>query len=228
MIDEERLKILTDGAKYDVSCSSSGSGRKNTRDGLGNASMAGICHSFTQDGRCISLLKMLMSNDCVFDCVYCPNRRSADVPRRKRFARRDVRAGDGLLPAELYRGTVSFLRRPEIARLHDGAAAGNHTQAAHGIQVQRLYPPEGDPARGQGADRTRGGVCRPHELQRRIAQRTQPAPPRAAKDQGERICPHAAAGGGKAGICAGIQKAHRGKKKGVAGENFCLRGRRRR
>ena len=81
MIDEERLKILTDGAKYDVSCSSSGSGRKNTRDGLGNASMAGICHSFTQDGRCISLLKMLMSNDCVFDCVYCPNRRSADVPR---------------------------------------------------------------------------------------------------------------------------------------------------
>lgn len=81
MIDEARLKILTDGAKYDVSCSSSGSRRKNTKDGLGNASFGGICHSFTQDGRCISLLKTLMSNDCVFDCKYCPNRRSADVPR---------------------------------------------------------------------------------------------------------------------------------------------------
>mgnify|MGYP000137889808 FL=1 len=81
MIDEERMKILTDGAKYDVSCSSSGSRRKNTKDGLGNASLGGICHSFTQDGRCISLLKMLMTNDCVFDCKYCPNRRSADVPR---------------------------------------------------------------------------------------------------------------------------------------------------
>lgn len=80
MIDETRLKILTDGAKYDVSCSSSGSRRKNT-GGVGNASLGGICHSFTQDGRCISLLKMLMSNDCVFDCKYCPNRRSADVPR---------------------------------------------------------------------------------------------------------------------------------------------------
>ena len=81
MIDEGRLKILTDGAKYDVSCSSSGSRRKNTKDGIGNASVGGICHSFTQDGRCISLLKVLMTNDCIFDCKYCPNRKSADVPR---------------------------------------------------------------------------------------------------------------------------------------------------
>ena len=81
MIDEIRLKILVDGAKYDVSCSSSGSARRNTADGVGNAAFGGICHSFTQDGRCISLLKILLSNDCVFDCKYCPNRRSADVPR---------------------------------------------------------------------------------------------------------------------------------------------------
>lgn len=72
---------MVDGAKYDVSCSSSGSRRKNKGDGVGDASFGGICHSFTQDGRCISLLKMLLSNDCVFDCKYCPNRRSADVPR---------------------------------------------------------------------------------------------------------------------------------------------------
>lgn len=81
MIDAERLEILTESAKYDVSCSSSGSKRVNTAGGLGNASVSGICHSFTPDGRCISLLKILMSNDCIYDCEYCPNRRSADVKR---------------------------------------------------------------------------------------------------------------------------------------------------
>jgi putative DNA modification/repair radical SAM protein len=80
MIDNNKLQILTNGAKYDVSCSSSGSGRKNT-GGLGNASISGICHSFTQDGRCISLLKILMTNNCIYDCLYCVNRRSNDIPR---------------------------------------------------------------------------------------------------------------------------------------------------
>ncbi len=81
MLDYERLKILTESAKYDVSCSSSGSSRKNTKDGIGNASVCGICHSFTEDGRCISLLKILMTNKCSYDCQYCVNRRSNDVPR---------------------------------------------------------------------------------------------------------------------------------------------------
>lgn len=81
MIDEKRLIILTEGAKYDVSCSSSGSRRKNKFGEIGNASFAGICHSFTQDGRCISLLKMLMSNDCIYDCKYCVNRATNDTPR---------------------------------------------------------------------------------------------------------------------------------------------------
>lgn len=80
MIDETRLRILTESAKYDVSCSSSGSARKNS-GGLGNAAIGGICHSFTEDGRCISLLKILMSNDCAYDCLYCVNRRNNDVPR---------------------------------------------------------------------------------------------------------------------------------------------------
>ncbi len=83
MIDETRLEILTSSAKYDVSCSSSGSRRKNTESGIGNAYASGICHSFTPDGRCISLLKILMSNECIYDCEYCPNRNSADVPRAK-------------------------------------------------------------------------------------------------------------------------------------------------
>ncbi len=80
MIDAERLKILANGAKYDVSCSSSGSRRKNA-GGLGNAAPAGICHSFTPDGRCVSLLKILMSNDCIFNCRYCVNRADNDIPR---------------------------------------------------------------------------------------------------------------------------------------------------
>ena len=81
MIDAQRLKILTESAKYDVSCSSSGSNRKNTKDGIGNSNVAGICHSFTEDGRCISLLKILLTNNCAYDCQYCVNRRSNDIPR---------------------------------------------------------------------------------------------------------------------------------------------------
>ncbi len=81
MIDEKRLAILSDAAKYDVSCSSSGSRRQNKVGGLGNACFGGICHSFTQDGRCISLLKILMSNDCGYDCKYCVNRCTNSTPR---------------------------------------------------------------------------------------------------------------------------------------------------
>lgn len=77
----EKLKVLADAAKYDVSCSSSGSNRKNKKGGLGDANPAGICHSWTDDGRCISLLKILMSNYCVYDCAYCVNRLSNDIPR---------------------------------------------------------------------------------------------------------------------------------------------------
>ena len=81
MIEADRLKILTESAKYDVSCSSSGSSRKNTKDGIGNADISGICHSFTEDGRCISLLKILLTNYCSYDCQYCINRHSNDIPR---------------------------------------------------------------------------------------------------------------------------------------------------
>ncbi|SEP56912.1 putative DNA modification/repair radical SAM protein [Neolewinella agarilytica] len=77
----EKLKILADAAKYDVSCSSSGSKRKNTPDGLGNATGMGICHTYTQDGRCVSLLKILLTNHCIFDCAYCVSRKSNDVKR---------------------------------------------------------------------------------------------------------------------------------------------------
>jgi len=77
----EKLNILGSAAKYDVSCSSSGSNRANTGKGLGNAFSCGICHSFTEDGRCISLLKILLTNNCVYDCAYCINRKTNDIPR---------------------------------------------------------------------------------------------------------------------------------------------------
>src|ERR1700761_844434 len=76
----EKLNILSDAAKYDVSCASSGSKRKNENKGLGNASN-GICHSYTEDGRCVSLLKILLTNHCIFDCAYCVSRKSNDVKR---------------------------------------------------------------------------------------------------------------------------------------------------
>ncbi|MGL5677458.1 MAG: putative DNA modification/repair radical SAM protein [Cellulosilyticaceae bacterium] len=76
-----KLEILSDAAKYDVSCSSSGSHRKSQKGHLGSTHTAGICHSFTPDGRCISLFKVLLTNFCIYDCVYCINRKSNDVPR---------------------------------------------------------------------------------------------------------------------------------------------------
>lgn len=105
MIDERKLEILTESAKYDVSCSSSGSSRKNVKGGVGNASYGGICHSFTQDGRCISLLKILLSNKCVYDCLYCVNRRSNDVPR------------ESASPEEICELVMNFYRRNYIEGL---------------------------------------------------------------------------------------------------------------
>ena len=104
MITEEKLKILTESAKYDVSCSSSGSGRKNA-GGMGNGYVAGCCHSFTPDGRCVSLLKILLSNDCIYNCKYCPNRLDADVPRAT------------ATPEEICELTIDFYKRNYIEGL---------------------------------------------------------------------------------------------------------------
>jgi putative DNA modification/repair radical SAM protein len=100
----EKLKILADSAKYDVSCSSSGSSRANG-GGLGTASIGGICHSWSADGRCISLLKILLSNHCIYDCAYCINRRSND--RKRAFFTAD----------EVVKLTIEFYRRNYIEGL---------------------------------------------------------------------------------------------------------------
>lgn len=78
---KRKLSILSDAAKYDVSCSSSGSNRKNTVNGIGQAHNSGICHSWSEDGRCISLLKVLLTNKCIYSCEYCINRKENNVER---------------------------------------------------------------------------------------------------------------------------------------------------
>lgn len=78
---KEKLEILADAAKYDVSCSSSGSKRTNTDKNLGDSSGIGICHTYTEDGRCVSLLKILLTNHCIYDCLYCVSRKSNDIKR---------------------------------------------------------------------------------------------------------------------------------------------------
>ncbi len=102
---KEKLNILADAAKYDVSCASSGSDRANKNNGLGNAARMGICHSFTEDGRCISLLKILLTNHCIYDCAYCVARCSNDV-KRAAFKIQEV--------VEL---TINFYRRNYIEGL---------------------------------------------------------------------------------------------------------------
>lgn len=77
----EKLNILADAAKYDVSCASSGGNRKNSNKGLGDSKASGICHTYTEDGRCVSLLKILLTNHCIYDCAFCVSRKSNDVQR---------------------------------------------------------------------------------------------------------------------------------------------------
>ncbi len=101
----EKLRILTDAAKYDVACTSSGTSRGNDGTGIGSCVQMGLCHSFAADGRCISLLKILFTNECIFDCKYCINRRSNDVPRAS------------FTPDEICELTIEFYRRNYIEGL---------------------------------------------------------------------------------------------------------------
>ena len=101
----KKLKILAESAKYDVSCASSGTSRSHKKGMIGSASGWGICHSFAEDGRCISLLKIMLTNYCIYDCAYCVNRRSNDLPRAT------------LAVSELVNLTIEFYRRNYIEGL---------------------------------------------------------------------------------------------------------------
>ena len=104
---QRKLAILADAAKYDASCASSGTTARNSRSsgGLGSTTGTGICHSYTPDGRCVSLLKILLTNYCIYDCVYCINRASSNVPRAR------------FTPDEVIQLTLDFYRRNYIEGL---------------------------------------------------------------------------------------------------------------
>ncbi len=119
----EKLKILADSAKYDASCSSSGSKRSNTKNGIGNGNVSGICHSWSADGRCISLLKILMSNACIYDCKYCINRCTNSV-KRATFTPREI--------ADL---TIEFYKRNYIEGLFLSSAIIKNPD----FTMERLY-----------------------------------------------------------------------------------------
>ncbi len=124
---EEKLQILSDAAKYDAACTSSGVDRQGARGTLGSASACGICHSFAADGRCISLLKILMTNECVFDCKYCINRRSNDVVRT------------AFTPEEICRLTMEFYRRNYIEGLFLSSGVAGSPNATMELLIETLY-----------------------------------------------------------------------------------------
>ena len=153
-----KLEILTDAAKYDAACTSSGVPRGFRQGYIGNttSSIAGCCHTFSADGRCVTLLKVLMSNCCVYDCAYCVNRRSNDT-RRAAFT-----------PQELADLTINFYRPHSSGR----------------IPLQRLHPRQGHPRRRPGAGGAAGPFGRPTELQHRAALRDRTADSGPGKDEG--------------------------------------------
>ncbi len=124
---DEKLAILSDAAKYDVACTSSGVDRKGKSGQLGNSVAAGICHSFAADGRCISLLKILMTNECIFDCKYCQNRSSNDIPRAT------------FTPEEICTLTMEFYRRNYIEGLFLSSGVRKNPTATMEQMFQALY-----------------------------------------------------------------------------------------
>lgn len=123
----DKLKILSDAAKYDVACTSSGIKRKGSGTGIGNCAEAGICHSFSADGRCISLLKILLTNECVYDCKYCINRCSNDVPRAS------------FTPEEVCQLTLAFYRRNYIEGLFLSSGVLQNPNYTMELLYQTLY-----------------------------------------------------------------------------------------
>ena len=123
----QKLAILADAAKYDVACTSSGVDRSNDGTGIGNCLKAGICHTFAGDGRCISLLKILMTNECIYDCKYCINRRSNDVPRTT------------FTPEEICTLTIQFYRRNYIEGLFLSSGVVKSPDITMELLYQTLY-----------------------------------------------------------------------------------------
>ena len=181
----QKLSILADAAKYDVACTSSGADKTPVPGGTGSAAAAGICHTFTADGRCVSLLKVLLSNACIHDCRYCINRRSNDVPRATFTA------------GELAELTMQFYRRNYIEGLFlsSGVVRDADYTVEQMIRVLRILRekyrfcgyihakaiPGGRPA----ADLAAGAAGRPAERQHRAALGREPPEAGAGQEPGD-------------------------------------------
>ena len=157
----EKLRILAESAKYDVSCSSSGTVRKGKQGMVGSTvGGVGICHSFADDGRCISLLKVMLTNYCMYDCAYCINRRSNDIKRAT------------LSVSELEEITMEFYRRNYIEGLFlsSGVADGHRPRSPYGASLQWLYPSEEHPRLFAGIVERGRSLCRSYEREHRDSQ----------------------------------------------------------
>ena len=165
----EKLNILSAAAKYDVSCTSSGSRRSAPPRGLGDACPAGICHTWSSDGRCISLLKVLLSNACKYDCAYCANRRSNDIPRAT------------FTPKEVIDLTLEFYRRNYIEGLFLSSAVVGSPDATMErlVRVAKelrtvhrfgggVHPPEEHSGCIRVAPPRSGAICRPFSREYRF------------------------------------------------------------
>ena len=156
---QQKLAILADAAKYDASCASSGSKRAGNGKGVGSSDGTGICHSYTPDGRCVSLLKILLTNYCTYDCVFCVNRVSSDI-QRARFT-----------PAEVVGLTLDFYKRNYIEGLFlsSGIIQSPDYTMEQIIAVARSLREEHSfggyihlktiPGASTGADRARRNLC---------------------------------------------------------------------
>ena len=154
----QKLEILADAAKYDASCASSGGARRTARDGgIGSTTGAGICHAYTPDGRCVSLLKILLTNFCRYDCAYCVSRRSSNVERLLVSDGRGGRAAHARsLPAQLHRGIVPVVRHRSQRGRHHGRLVrlAKALRTEHGfrgyihLKTIPAASPHSDPRRG--------------------------------------------------------------------------------
>ena len=149
---EDKLKILSDAAKYDVACTSSGVDRKGEKGSLGNSRACGICHSFAADGRCISLLKVLLSNDCIYDCKYCINRRA------------NQRIRTSFTPEELCAITIEFYKRNYIEGLFLSSGVVKNPTYTMELMYRTLFLLTGDRLSG-----------RPHECQHGTSHQRKPS-----------------------------------------------------
>ena len=174
----KKLEILADAAKYDASCASSGTDKRHsagTNGAIGSTEGMGICHAYAPDGRCISLLKILLTNACIFDCLYCVNRRSSNVVRARFTVDEVVRLTLGFYRRNCIEGlflSSGIIRNSPDYTMEQVVRCRAH--AARGAWVSRLYPPQDHSRCRSVAARRSREICRPALDQCRVAEPGQP------------------------------------------------------